>query len=127
MHGGWRTVQRLPADRRVVMVVVVRRDRWGPVDTELVAAALWAHGRWLVVLDCGEVTDDLVCDMVEVLTWLCARRDGRGWAPSRAIKAAGCALRNIGPKLVGVTRVVPPKSWRVSYAASGLVLDSLIS
>lgn len=24
-------------------------------------------------------------------------------------------------------RVVPPKSWRVSYAASGLVLDSLIS
>ena len=23
--------------------------------------------------------------------------------------------------------VVPPKSWRVSYAASGLVLDSLIS
>jgi hypothetical protein len=25
------------------------------------------------------------------------------------------------------TIVVPPKSWRVSYAASGLVLDSLIS
>ena len=23
--------------------------------------------------------------------------------------------------------VVPPKSWRLSYAASGLVLDSLIS
>ncbi|MCV7153481.1 hypothetical protein [Mycolicibacterium pyrenivorans] len=27
----------------------------------------------------------------------------------------------------GITTVVPPKSWRVSYAASGLVLDSLIS
>jgi hypothetical protein len=26
-----------------------------------------------------------------------------------------------------VERVVPPKSWRVSYAASGLVVDSLIS
>ncbi len=26
-----------------------------------------------------------------------------------------------------VKAVVPPKSWRVSYAASGLVLDSLIS
>ncbi len=26
-----------------------------------------------------------------------------------------------------VSNVVPPKSWRVSYAASGLVLDSLIS
>jgi len=27
----------------------------------------------------------------------------------------------------GTAIVVPPKSWRVSYAASGLVLDSLIS
>ena len=26
-----------------------------------------------------------------------------------------------------VSLVVPPKSWRLSYAASGLVLDSLIS
>jgi len=29
--------------------------------------------------------------------------------------------------MVKVADVVPPKSWRVSYAASGLVLDSLIS
>ena len=29
--------------------------------------------------------------------------------------------------LCGRLCVVPPKSWRVSYAASGLVLDSLIS
>src|SRR6476620_8378038 len=31
----------------------------------------------------------------------------------------------VGPAEVG--RVVPPKSWRVSYAASGLVLESLFS
>ena len=32
-----------------------------------------AHGRMLVVLDDGEVTDDLVGDLVEVLTSFCVR------------------------------------------------------
>lgn len=54
-------------------MVVEHRDRLGRMNTELVEAALSAHGRWLVVLDSGEVTVDLVGDMVEVLTWLCAR------------------------------------------------------
>jgi predicted site-specific integrase-resolvase len=40
------------------------------MNTELVEVALSAHGRWLVVLDAGEVTVDLVGDMVELLTWL---------------------------------------------------------
>lgn len=39
----------------------------------LAGAALSAHGRRLVVLDDGEVNDDLVRDMVEVLTSFCAR------------------------------------------------------
>jgi putative resolvase len=69
----------------------------GWMNTELVEAALSAHGRWLVVLDCGEVTDDVV----GVLTWFCARLFGRRSARNRAIKAVGCAQRNIGPKLVG--------------------------
>jgi putative resolvase len=64
-------------------------------------AALSAHGRRLVVLDAGEVTDDLVRDMVEVLTGFCARLYGRRSARNRAIKAVGCAQRNIGSKLVG--------------------------
>lgn len=59
-------------------------------------------GRRLVVLDSGEVTDGLVHDMVEVITSLCARLYGRRWACNRAVKALGCAQRNIGPKLVGV-------------------------
>ena len=31
------------------------------------------------------------------------------------------------PSLTAACDVVPPKSWRVSYAASGLDLNSLIS
>ena len=41
-----------------------------------VESTLAGHGRRLVVLDDGEVDDDLVPDMVEVLTWLCARLYG---------------------------------------------------
>jgi hypothetical protein len=37
------------------------------VNTELVEAALSAHSRRLVVLDCGEVSEDLVREMVECL------------------------------------------------------------
>jgi putative resolvase len=50
-----------------------------------------------VVLDAGEVTDDLACDMVEVLTSFCARLYGRRSAHNRAIKAVGCAQRDVGP------------------------------
>jgi hypothetical protein len=49
INGVRREVQLLLADRRVVTVVVVHRDRCGPPDTELVAAALsggWAGVWW---------------------------------------------------------------------------------
>ena len=66
-------VPRLVADPQVSTVVVEHRDRLGRRNTELVEAAFWAAGRRLVVPDGGEVTDDLVGDMVAVLTSLCAR------------------------------------------------------
>jgi putative resolvase len=56
-----------------------------------VAAALSTHGGRLVVLDCGEVTDDVVRDVGEVLTSFCARLYGCRSARNRAIKALGCA------------------------------------
>jgi putative resolvase len=53
-----------------------------------------------VVLDAGEVDDDLVRDMVEVLTSLCARLYGRRSARNRALKAVGCAQRDVGSRAV---------------------------
>jgi putative resolvase len=90
-QAGATVVRRLLADPRVVTVVVEHRDRLGRMNTELVEAALSAHGRRLVVLDSGVVTDDLVRDTVEVLTSFCARLYGRRGARDRAIKAVGCA------------------------------------
>lgn len=91
MNGGRMKARRLLADPRVRTVVVEHRDRLGRMNTELVEAALEAAGRRLVVLDDGEVEDDLVRDMVEVLTSLCARLYGRRSAKSRARRALEAA------------------------------------
>jgi len=98
MNGSRAKVRRLLADPKVIAVVVEHRDRLGRVNTELVESALSAHGRRLVVLDDGEVADDLVREMVEVLTGFCARLYGRRSARNRALKAVGCAQRDIGPQ-----------------------------
>ena len=98
---GTRTkVRRMLADPKVTVVVVEHRDRLGRMNTELVESALAAHGRRIVVLDDGEVDDDLVRDMVEVLTSFCARLYGRRSARNRALKALGCAQRDVGPTAV---------------------------
>lgn len=109
MNGSRSKVRRLLADPKVSVVVVEHRDRLGRMNTELVETALAAHGRRLVVLDDGEVDDDLVRDMVEVLTSFCARLYGRRSARNRALKAIGCAQRDIGPKAVVGTRSVTPR------------------
>jgi putative resolvase len=91
MNGARSKARRLLADSEVSVVVVEHRDRLGWMNTELVEAALSAAGRRMVVLDAGEVDDDLVRDMVEVLTSFCARLYGRRSARNRAQKALEAA------------------------------------
>lgn len=91
MHGSRAKARRLLADPEVRVVVVEHRDRLGRMNTELVEAALTAAGRRLVVLDAGEVEDDVVRDMVEVLTSFCARLYGRRSARNRAQRALEAA------------------------------------
>lgn len=91
MNGCRAKAKRLLADPRVATVVVEHRDRLGRMNTELIEAALSATGRRLVVLDEGEVEDDLVQDIVEVLTSFCARLYGRRSAKNRARKALEAA------------------------------------
>ncbi|MFC9394500.1 IS607 family transposase [Streptomyces sp. NPDC057027] len=91
MNGARSKARRLLADPAVTTVVVEHKDRLGRMNVELVEAALSATGRRLVVLDDGEVEDDLVCDMMEVLTSFCARLYGRRSARNRAHKALEAA------------------------------------
>ena len=101
VNGARAKIRRLLADPNVQAVVVEHRDRLGRMNTELVEAALSAHGRRLVVLDPGEVDDDLVRDMTEVLTSFCARLYGHRSARNRAEKAVRCAERDVGPASLG--------------------------
>ena len=65
-------------DPSVSTIVVEHRDRFARFGVEYVEAALAAQGRRLLVVDPAEVDDDdLVRDVTEILTSLCARRDGR--------------------------------------------------
>jgi len=97
MNGTRKKICRLLSGPDVGTVVVEHRDRLGRMGTELVEAALSATGRRLVVLDEGEVDDDLVRDMAEVLTSFCARLYGRRSARNRAEKALRCAAHDVGP------------------------------
>jgi putative resolvase len=103
MNGARPKARRLLADPRVTVVVVEHRDRLGRMNAELAEAALAAHGRRLAVIDAGEVADDLVRDMIEVLTSFCARLYGRRSARNRAEKALRCAARDVGPASPEVT------------------------
>ncbi|MFC5891146.1 IS607 family transposase [Kitasatospora aburaviensis] len=91
MNGSRTKARRMLADPKVTTVVVEHKDRLGRMNVELVEAALSATGRRLVVLDDGEAEDDLVRDMVEVLTSFCARLYGRRSAKNRARKALEAA------------------------------------
>ena len=67
------------------------RDRLARFGSEYIEAALAACGRQLIVVDQIEMKDDLVHDMVDVLTSFCARLCGRRRAKNRAAKALAAA------------------------------------
>jgi putative resolvase len=66
------------------------------VNTELVEAALSAHGRTSSSWTQGELDDGSVRDLTEVLASFCARLYGRRLARDRAEKALRCAARGLG-------------------------------
>ena len=68
-------------------MVVEHRDRLMRFGFEYVEAALAAQGRTLVVVDAAEVQDDLVREVTEVLTSLCAQLYGRRASEHRAKRA----------------------------------------
>ncbi len=88
-------LRRLLADASVSTIVVEHRDRLARLGSEYIEAALLGAGRRLVVVDPAEVADDLVGDMTEVVTRLCARLYGRRSARTRANRALRCAAQPV--------------------------------
>ncbi len=87
LNGQRRKFLALLRDGSVSTIVVEHRDRFARFGAEYVEAALSAQGRRLLVVDPSGVDDDLVRDVTEILTWLCARLYGRRAAANRARRA----------------------------------------
>jgi len=91
LNGTRPKLRRLLADPKVSTIVVEHRDRLARFGVEYLEASLSAAGRTLLVVEDGELEDDLVRDMTEVLTSFCARLYGRRSAKRRAAAAAMAA------------------------------------
>jgi predicted site-specific integrase-resolvase len=87
LNGKRRKFLGLLRDETVTTIVTEHRDRFARFGAEYVEAALSAQGRQLLVVDPSEVDDDLVRDVTEILTSLCARLYGRRAAANRAARA----------------------------------------
>ena len=87
MNGERPKLRRVLSDPGAKVIVVEHRDRLARFGVEHLEAALGAQGRRIVVADPGETTDDMVRDMIEVLTSMCVRLYGRRGARNRAMRA----------------------------------------
>lgn len=95
VNGKRRKLLRLLSDASIGAVVVEYRDRFARFDSEYLEAALAASGRRLIVVDSAEMNDDLVQDMISVLTSFCARLYGRRSARNRAISIERALARSV--------------------------------
>jgi putative resolvase len=91
LNGHRPKILKLLADPAVSSIVVEHRDRLARFGSEYIEAALAASGRKLLVIDQTEMKDDLVQDMIAILTSFCARLYGRRAAKNRAAKALAAA------------------------------------
>ena len=90
-----RQLRRLVADNTVGTIVVEYRERLCRFGFEYVEAALAGRGARFLVMEEGELEDDLVRDVTEVMTSLCARLYGRRSVRRRAERALAAAREGL--------------------------------
>lgn len=75
------------SDPTIDVILVEHKDRLTRFGFEYIETLLKSQGREVVVADKNELSDDLVRDMIEVLTSFCARLYGKRSAKNKALKA----------------------------------------
>jgi len=88
---------RLLADPKIRVIVVEHRDRLMRFGSEYIESTLVASERKLIVVDESERKDDLIQDMIELLTSFCTKLYGRHSAKNRALNAIS-AIKDVGPE-----------------------------
>jgi putative resolvase len=87
LNGHRPKLKKLLSNAEVKGILVEHRDRLMRYGCEYVESTLYSQGRRIIVANDTDVKDDLVQDMIEVLTSFCARLYGRRSAKSKAKKA----------------------------------------
>ncbi len=87
LNGRRKKLLRLLQNPQVHTILVEHKDRLARFGFELLHTSLAATGREIQVLNKGECNDDLVQDMIDVLTSFCGRLYGKRSARNRAKKA----------------------------------------
>jgi putative resolvase len=80
-------LKKLLSNPNVKIIIVEHSDRLMRFGIEFLESALASQNRKLIVVDQTELKDDLVQDMIEVLTSFCARLYGKRSAKNRAKRA----------------------------------------
>jgi putative resolvase len=80
-------LKKMLSNSSIKIILVEHPDRLMRFGIEYIEALLSAQGRKLVIVETGELKDDLAQDMIEVLTLFCARLYGRRSARNRAKRA----------------------------------------
>ncbi len=73
LNGKRKKLLRVLRDPRIRPIIVEHRDRLARFGFEMIEAAWEAAGKRVVVVEEGEVTDDLARDLIEILTSACGR------------------------------------------------------
>lgn len=91
MNPGRKKINKILSDQTITTIIVENRDRLARMNTELVESALQAQGRNIIYLNDNETGDDMVQDIVDFMTSVCARMYGKRGAKNRAEKALKAA------------------------------------
>lgn len=87
LNGNRRKLIKLLENPSVSTIVVEHRDRLTRFGSDYIIAALKSTNRTVEIVNEVECKDDLVQDMIDVLTSFCARLYGKRAAKNRAMRA----------------------------------------
>jgi predicted site-specific integrase-resolvase len=87
LNGQRRGLLKLLQRPEVGVIVVEHRERLARFGFDYIEASLGAQGRRIEVVEEGEMADDVVRDLHDVIVSMCARLYGRRSAKNRADRA----------------------------------------
>jgi predicted site-specific integrase-resolvase len=87
LNGHRKKLMKILENPSISIIIVEHRDRLARFGAEYITASLKSCNRKIIVVNDAECKDDLVQDMIDVLTSFCARLYGRRSAKNKAQKA----------------------------------------